>query len=90
MSPVQEAIIAVFAGVTIVWIVCGFVWLAGQARLERRPGSLAELKQRANASERWYLNPSSDRTTRVWKYISWIAGAAWLIAGYVVRLSPPS
>lgn len=85
MSLYQQYIIGVFSAITAVLVFSGFVWLGLIATSAKGSLSLNELKRLANESKHWYLNPFADRTVQIWKYSSWVAGAAWLIAGVIAR-----
>ena len=87
MSPFQKIIIAVLGSITAAWVLWAFAWLASQLRSSSPPRSFGELKSRSEKYSVWYLSPLSTRAVRIWKYLSWIAAAAWLIAGYMARMN---
>jgi hypothetical protein len=85
MSQEQKYILIAFGVLTFCWVVSGLLWVALQMGMPSRPSSMAELKKKAANSPHWYLIPFSDRTTRIWKYLSWLTGGAWLLAGLLER-----
>ena len=79
MSHEQQFALYLIGALTTFWVVSGFLWLALTLGSTPRPNSISELKERANRSNRWYLIPFADKTTKLWKYLSWLFVAAMLL-----------
>lgn len=79
MSLEQKWVLYSFGVLTASWVVLGFLWLAITFGTAPRPNSVSEVKERANRSSLWYLIPFADKTTKLWKCLSWLFGAVWLL-----------
>jgi hypothetical protein len=84
-----EVIAWVFGSFLALLALFGAVWLMLNALHKGKGRSLHELRQLADASKLWFLNPLSERTIYLWKWAGLIVLILWFFIASVMQFGKP-
>ena len=84
-----EVIAWVFGSYVALLALFGAVWLMLNALHKGKGRSLHELRQLADASKLWFLNPLSERTIYLWKWAGLIVLIVWFFIASVMQSGKP-